>query len=283
MANILIAGCGDVGSRTGQYLAAAGHRVWGLRRQAAELPAPLQALAADLTDPTAMRDRLAGHTFDYVLFSAAAEEASENAYRRIYVDGLRHLLAALDSPPQLLLFCSSTSVYHQANGEWVDESSATQPLGFAGRCLLEAEALLVGRPASALRLSGIYGPGRGGRLLERVRNGAPCPRHPPLYSNRIHSEDAAAAIAHLMACAETGTAPPARLILSDHEPAPLHEVMDWLAGELGLPPCPHEGGTPPQRPRNSKRCHNAALLDTGYRLRYPNFRAGYGRLLEGGA
>ena len=240
MANVLIAGCGDVGTRAGQRLAAAGHRVWGLRQRALALPPPLRALVADLADPAALGRALAGLSFDHVLFSAAAGEGSERAYRRVYVDGLRHLLAALATAPRQLLFCSSTSVYHQADGEWVDEGSATEPSGFAGRCLLEAEALLAGRAASALRLSGIYGPGRG-RLLERVRNGAPCPRQPPLYANRIHSEDAAAAIAHLVARAEAGAVPPARLILSDSEPAPLREVVDWLAGALGVAPPPDSG------------------------------------------
>ncbi len=282
MANVLIAGCGDVGSRAGQRLAAVGHRLWGLRRRALALPAPLQTLAADLADPRALQRALDGLNFDYVLYSAAADEFSESAYRRIYVDGLRQLLAALEQPPRLLLFCSSTSVYHQADGEWVAEDSVTEPSGFSGRCMLEGEALLDGRAASVLRLSGIYGPGRTG-LLQRVRGGAPCPRQPPLYSNRIHSEDAAGAIAHLVARAEAGTAAPARLLLSDSEPAPLREVVDWLAGELGVAPPPDSGDADASssRPRGSKRCRNTALLATGYQLRYPSFREGYGELISG--
>ena len=93
------------------------------------------------------------------------------AYRRAYVEGLVNLLARLPTPGPRVIFTSSTSVYGQDDGSWVDEASPTLPPRETGRILLEAEAALSGsgRDFSILRLGGIYGPGRT-RLLETVRD-----------------------------------------------------------------------------------------------------------------
>mgnify|MGYP002400673341 CR=1 FL=1 len=85
--------------------------------------------------------------------------------RDVYVNGLGNVLAALP-PCDRFLYVSSTSVYGQADGSVVDETSPTEPLGDSGRTVLEAERLLQALLPSAigLRFAGIYGPGR---LLRR--------------------------------------------------------------------------------------------------------------------
>ena len=94
MSTILIAGCGDVGSRLGLQLVAQGHRVFGLRRNVAALPAELLPVAGDLAEvqpPTAWpREPL-----DQVVYATAATDHDEAGYRAAYVDGLRHLLGWL--------------------------------------------------------------------------------------------------------------------------------------------------------------------------------------------
>jgi nucleoside-diphosphate-sugar epimerase len=281
MERILIAGCGYVGTALGRRLAASDDEVWGLRRSPGGLPPEIRPLAADLGE----LDSLAGLPpgLDVVIYAASAAGPTDDAYRAAYVDGLANLIQALvagGQRPRRLLFTSSTAVYGQVGGEWVDEGSPTRPKAFSGRRLLEAEAVAAAAPfpAVVLRLAGIYGPGRTW-LIDAVRRGeARCDDGPPIYTNRIHRDDAAGALAHLIALPE-----PDPLYLGvDCEPAERCEVLRWLAARLGAPPPaigPAEtaGGGP--RRGGNKRCSNARLLASGYRFTYPSFRQGYGAML----
>lgn len=291
MARILIAGCGDVGTALGLILSAAGHTVWGLKRHPADLPTPLQPLAADLADPATLS--ALPPALDAVVYSAAAAGFSEAHYQAAYVAGVRNLLNALRQAgqrPQRLLFTSSTSVYAQHQGEWVDEDSPAEADGFSGRCLREGERLMwdSGWPAVVARFGGIYGPGRT-RLIDGIREGSATGfAGPPIYTNRIHRDDCARALAHLLAC----PAPEPLYIAVDDDPAPLNEVLDWLADQLKVPRPPRLA-QPPGKPgaeirrdsatrlRASKRCRNARLRASGFQFRYPSYREGYAKLLSG--
>lgn len=291
MARILIAGCGDVGTTLGQALGATGHEVWGLKRHPADLPSPIQPLAADLTDPATLT--ALPSNVDAVVYSAAAAGFSEAHYQAAYVDGVRNLLDALcqtGQPPKRLLFTSSTSVYAQHQGEWVDEDSAAEADGFSGRCIREGERLMwdSGWPAVAVRFGGIYGPGRT-RLIDSVREGsATVSDGRPLYTNRIHRDDCAGVLGHLLQIPE----PEPLYIAVDDDPAPLDEVLNWLADQLGIPQPPRvpqpslKPGAetrrdPAARMRASKRCCNARLRASGFQFRYPSYRDGYATLLSG--
>lgn len=277
-ARVLIAGCGYVGTALAQGLAGQGHAVWALRRGPANWPTGVDGIAADLTDPSALRDL--PPKLGYVFYTAAAPQRSDESYHQAYVVGLANLLAALEQQHQAVrrvLFTSSTAVYAQSSGEWVDERSATEPTEFAGLRMLEAEQLLRYCPFDhvVLRLGGIYGPGRT-RLIDQVRRGeAALSLGPPRYTNRIHRDDAAAALVHLM-----GLPQPDGLYLGvDHDPVDVSEVYRWLADALGLPP-PPIAAAPAERPAAAnKRCRNARLLATGFGFRYPTFREGYSALL----
>ena len=273
MASVLIAGCGYVGTSLGLELLAAGHRVWGLRRNPSQLPPGFTPIAADLcTSDLASLPR----DIDHVVYAASADDASEPAYVKAYVTGLQRLLRALAAPAlQRVFFISSTAVYGQMEGQWVDEDSETTPTYFSGVRMLEAERLLEGSgfPFTILRCSGIYGPGRT-RLIESLRQGTATSS--PRFTNRIHRDDIVGAILHLLGSSE---APP-RLLLSDDEPAPEHEVHSYLARLLGVPEPPRSpaSDTGPQR-GGLKRCRNTRLKATGYRLRYPTYREGYAAML----
>jgi nucleoside-diphosphate-sugar epimerase len=292
MARILIAGCGDVGATLGQRLGAAGHEVWGLKRRPADLPSGIQPLAADLTDPATLNTL--PPALDAVVYSAAAVGFSEAAYQAAYVAGVRNLLDALGQAgqrPRRLLFTSSTSVYAQHQGEWVDEDSPAQADGFSGRCIRAGEQLLWDSPwpAVAVRFGGIYGPGRT-RLIDSVREGtATRPGGPPLYTNRIHRDDCARVLEHLLLL----PAPAPLYLAVDDDPAPLGEVLCWLATQLGLPEPPLAAnpplkpgaagtGDPALRMRASKRCRNGRLCASGFQFRYPSYRDGYAALLRDG-
>ncbi|MGX1162216.1 nucleoside-diphosphate-sugar epimerase [Arthrobacter sp. SLBN-100] len=278
---ILLAGCGDLGTEAGLRFAAQGHRVVGWRRSPAQLPAVIEGVAADLSAanlPPVPADTIA------VVIAVAADSPSEDAYRAAYVRGVTNVLDALERDgvtPARVLFVSSTAVYGDAGGGWVDEDTPPAPGGFSGRILMEAEELLrkrlEGTPTTAvsLRLGGIYGPGRT-RLIEQVRSGSAVIPEDIRYTNRIHRDDAAGAIVHLA----TMTAAPAPAYIGvDDNPADLGSVLRFLAQEMGLvePPVGEAG---PSRGGN-KRCRNDLLRSTGFGFAFPSFSEGYRDVLAG--
>ena len=275
MASILIAGCGDVGCRLGLRLAAAGHQVWGLKRNPSTLPSAIHPLAADLSVADSLT--VMSRHYDYVFYTAAAGGFSEARYRAAYYDGVVNLLAALRIKPKRLLFTSSTSVYGQTNGAWVDETSPAESASFAGSILRQAEQFIWNGPCAAtvVRFAGIYGPGRT-RLIDSVRNRT---AHyvEGVYGNRIHSDDCAAVLAHIMTLAQ----PEPLYIGVDDAPVLQSEVLAWLAKRLSVPaPTQTEAAdTLESRQRSNKRCRNTRLKASGFNFHYPSYREGYAELL----
>jgi nucleoside-diphosphate-sugar epimerase len=278
---ILLAGCGDLGTEAGLRFAAIGHRVVGWRRSPAKLPPAIEGVAADLSAPNL--PRIPADT-TAVVIAVAADSPSEEAYRDAYLGAVDHVLDALvrdGVAPERVLFVSSTAVHGDADGGWVDETTPPNPGGFSGRILMEAEdrlrARLTGTATAAvsLRLGGIYGPGRT-RLIDQVKTGAAVVPHDIRYTNRIHRDDAAAAIVQL--CTMPTDPAPAYLGVDD-DPADLGSVLRFLAGELGLAE-PPVGDAGPARGGN-KRCRNSLLRSAGLDLTFPSFREGYRSVLAG--
>lgn len=281
---ILIAGCGDVGGELGRRLHADGHQVWGLRRRSGGLPEGIEPVTADLKRPRTLE--WLPPDLDAVVYTASADSRTEASYRAAYLDGFDNLLKALvtlGQTPGQVLFVSSTAVYGQTDGEWVDESSATEPASFSGKILLESEqrALDGPFPATVVRLSGIYGPGRR-RLINLVDSGMARldPESRPVYTNRIHRDDCAGMMHHLLQRRWNGETLDTLYLGVDHEPVPKRQVLSWIAEQLGVGR-PTEGSDKgPGRLRGgNKRCRNTRLLATGYQFSYPTFREGYGEML----
>ncbi|RON76422.1 NAD(P)-dependent oxidoreductase [Pseudomonas chlororaphis] len=279
--SVLIAGCGDVGSRLAKQLLAENWQVYGLRRTVSQLPEGVIGVAGDLFSeqcPSAWPTT----PLDYLVYSAAATEHDEAGYRAAYVEGLTHVLGWLKQngqSPKRLLFVSSSSVYGQKNGEWIDETSPAQADGYSGRLMLEAEqvALQSGIPASLVRLTGIYGPGREW-LLNQVRQGYRVAIDPPLYGNRIHADDAAGLLAFLLQADRRGVVLEDCYIGVDDAPVPLAEVVGWLREYLGVTEWADSSSV---RRSGSKRCSNARARALGWAPRYPSFREGYAQIIEG--
>ncbi|HEY8155605.1 MAG TPA: SDR family oxidoreductase [Myxococcota bacterium] len=280
MHRCLIAGCGYVGAALGSLLSSQGHTVYGLRRHALRLPAGVEPFEADLGVPASLA-RLPG-ALDFVFYLASPGGAEDALYRGAYVDGLRNLQEALarqGQRPRRVLFASSTAVYGQHDSEWVDENSPAEPVDFRGQRLLEAEQLLASGPSPgvAVRFGGIYGPRRSG-LVAQVRAGRAVVRPgPPHYTNRIHRDDCAGVLRHLMQL----EALEAVYLGVDCEPADEAAVLRWLAGALGAaePRLGAEGERHGRERRASKRCRNDRLLASGYRFLHPTFREGYRAIL----
>jgi nucleoside-diphosphate-sugar epimerase len=271
---ILLAGCGDLGLRVASRLLAQGAEVWALRRRPPQSSSAIHWLAADLAVPDSLRTLPQGITA--AVFAPTPAARTPAAYHAVFVDGLRHLLAALDTQAlRRVLLVSSSAVYGEHAGGWVDETTVPAPPGFNGELLLEAERWLAAQavPSVILRLAGLYGPGRL-QLLERLRAGQlSVPRQTPHWANRLHIDDAAAATVHLLALPD-----PAPLYLGvDDTPLPLHALYDHLASLIGAP-------TPPAGPApagiGSKRLSNTRLRASGFVPQWPDARDGYAALLD---
>lgn len=277
--SVLIAGCGDVGSRLANQLLPLGWVVHGLRRNISRLPEGVKGVAGDLFDST-MPIAWPDTQLDYLVYCATPSERDETGYRAAYVKGLQrvlHWLTERGQQPKRIFFVSSSSVYGQQNGEWVDETSPTDGSTFSGRVMLEAEqvALNSGLPASIVRLTGIYGPGRSD-LSSRVRQGYSVAIDPPLFGNRIHSDDAAGLLAYLLAADARGVALEDYYIGVDDAPAPLAEVVQWMREYLGVTQWAENASL---RRSGSKRCSNKRARALGWVPRYPTYKEGYEALL----
>ncbi|MBT8765945.1 SDR family oxidoreductase [Metapseudomonas boanensis] len=279
-ASLLIAGCGDVGGRLARQMLQARWTVHGLRRQVGALPAGVLPVPADLQQAECPSAWPTGQ-LDYLVYCAAAGQSDEPGYRAAYVEGLRHVLdwlAQRGQRPRRLVFVSSSGVYGQQDGEWIDEDSPAEAGRFSGRIMREAEQLALesGIPATVVRLTGIYGPGREW-LLKQVQMGYRVVSEPPLYANRIHAEDAAGLVAFLLQADASGEALADCYLGVDDEPAPLHEVVGWLREQLGVSGWAEESTV---RRSGSKRCSNARARALGWVPHYPSYREGYSELLK---
>ena len=282
--SVLIVGCGDLGIRTGTRLPEAGWSVIGIRRDIAQLPKGITGHRADYTQPGSL-GFVAGLQPDYVLLTLTPVDRSVEGYEAGFHVAMANLLDGLGHHrPRHIIMSSSTRVFAETCGGWVDEDSPltetdplAQPIIAAERALLDS-----GHSASVVRFAGIYG-SPGGRLVSRISRGELCSPEPVIYSNRIHREDCAGFLHHLILQKQGGDTPAPLYIGSDDLPASRYEVESWLARKLGVAvsvevaPAALAGGH--NRPGH-RRCRNGALHASGYRLEYPDYRSGYSALLE---
>ncbi|HEX5755933.1 MAG TPA: NAD-dependent epimerase/dehydratase family protein [Arenimonas sp.] len=260
----LIAGAGDVGQRVARLRADCGDDVLTLRRREVGGAPGQRALQADLASGRGL-DQLP-RQIERVVFCAAPDERGEAAYRALYRDGLLRLLDRIDCPRWL--FVSSTAVYGEDAGKWVDETTPANPPQFNGRVLREAEACLAPHPGAViLRCSGLYGPGREA-MLRRAREPVAGRPH---WTNRLHVDDAAAAISHLLDLPR-----PQRLYIgSDDQPVREAELLDWLRARMDLPVQGMIAGA-----ETGRRLRNSVLRGSGWKPACPDFRAGYAALTD---
>lgn len=274
MANILIVGCGEVGYRVGLVLHERGHRVTGLKRRPLTIDSPFPIIAADIRQASTLS--VLSTDFDLVLFIVSAASRQADEYQALYQIGLNHVLAhfasARRSPRWIMV--SSTSVYGQDRGEWVDEESPTEPKIVTAQLLAAAEQRIWQADAShcVVRFSGIYGPGRDW-LLRRAALGESIQQQPPYYTNRIHQDDCVAVLLFLIEKQLAGARLQSCYLASDDDPASLWDVMNWIARQYYYPP-PTALSVLADASQN-KRCRNERLHALGYRFLFPSYRNGY--------
>jgi nucleoside-diphosphate-sugar epimerase len=189
--------------------------------------------------------------------------------------------------PRWVGYLSTTGVYGDRQGGWVDEASPLAPVNDRGRARVAAERAWRdgGLPVEVFRLAGIYGPGRS--ALDRLRAGrAQRVVKPGQVFSRIQVEDVAGALAASIAAPRPG----AIWNVADDEPAPPQDVIAFAAELLGLPAPPEVAFdaaelTPMARSfyAESKRVSNRRLRqELGLALRHPDYRAGLRAILAAG-
>lgn len=216
--------------------------------------------------------------FDW-LFQFAPPPASGDADPRTEA-----LLAALRRPPRRLVYLSTSGVYGDCGGRWIDETAPLAPKSARGLRRLAAERAVLAYAARSgcepliLRVPGIYGPGR--LPLERLRSGAPVLRADEApFTNRIHADDLAAAAYRVAAQG----APGAAYNVSDGQPTSMTDYFLRCARLLGLPE-PRQVTLAEARQsfspmlmsflEESKRLDTAALRALGWRPAYADLEAG---------
>lgn len=277
MARILIVGAGDIGGHLAEKLVQDGHQVWGMRRSDKAIGDGVELLRADVADPETLLDL--PEQIDIVVYSVASPVFSKEGYHTYYSKGLRNILRVVrPMNPKRVFFLSSSSVYHQMNAEWVDENSETTPTSFAGKELLAAEQILQKDKlaGTAVRLTGVYGPGRY-RMIEQAKQGGHCDPEPSVWTNRIHRDDCVGVLQMLIAQALADKPLDDVYLATDDEPAPLFDVLEWMKDRIGDVDDDHD--VPEATRRANRRCSNKRLKDLGYEFQHSNYRDGYDKLL----
>ena len=274
---VLIVGCGDLGAELAHQLQAQGLAPIGLRRSLV-VNSKFACIQADITQPDSLAN-LSKLNPDFVVYCVAATAQTDENYCLHYVEGLRHVLKALDGATNLkhVFFVSSTRMYGQVTDDLLDENTAPQDMDFGGQRLLEAESLLMQAGKAwghtALRLTGIYGPGRN-RMLTLAASPASWPTQ-NTWTNRIHRDDAAAFIVHLIQRLISGKQVEDCYVVTDSCPVSQYEVLQWIAQQKGT-------NLDNRIPEviGGKRMSNQRMLATGFKMQYPDYKTGYSAMLD---
>ena len=267
--HILYAGAGEIATQCAFLLHDKAQQQWALRRSTPDHhDSPLSCLQADLTMPRTL-NRLP-ESISHVLYTATPSARSPEAYDEVYRLGLNNLLDALDlTTLQRFVFVSSTAVYGHST-ELVDENSPTDATRFNAQALLDAEQRVLnalGDKAVILRLSGIYGPTRTALMRRLMKDSVHVAASAGNWANRIHSDDAASACAHLLQL----THPQSIYIGTDDTPLEIATLYESVAALIGAPaPIPDV-----KAPATGKRLSNQRLKNSGWQPKWPDTLAGY--------
>jgi len=269
VAKVLIAGCGFVGLTTARLFAQEAWEVTGCTHSsesAAKLAGEsFPVLACDLAERSAVEALASIGPVNAVIHCASSGRGGAEQYRRVYLEGARHLAAVF--PNATLLFTSSTSVYAQTDGGWVNEESAAEPDRETGRLLRETEKFVISQNGIVTRLAGIYGPGRSVLLRKFFDGTATIEGDGTKWINQTHRDDIATALVQLVSTGARGI-----FNVNDDRPLAQRDLYAWLA-ERFQRPLPPSGPIDLNRKRGwtNKRVSNAKLRAIGWKPRFPSF------------
>ena len=265
----MVIGFGDLARRLVPKLSGVAE-IFGVSRRPELLPEGVKAVFGDYTQ----RDTLgavASLTPDVVIFTPVPASRDLEGYRLGYAEAARNICeAGVLTHAERAIFVSSTRVYAENAGGWVTEDSPLAGGDPYVDALLDGEASFRRHATTTvLRPSGLYD-GAAPVMLKPVIDGLKSQLGAG-YTNRIHREDVAGVLAHLIELQIKGTRIPSTLSLNDNEPVKTADLEAWCFEQLGREPT----GERRNQPRGNRRISNAKLLATGFQLSYPTFREGY--------
>jgi nucleoside-diphosphate-sugar epimerase len=294
MTTVAILGCGYVGIELGARLVDNDYfeRVLGVRRSDAGVTAMRDAGIEPIQGDMTNQETLASlRPVDVVVFAASSDGRGASAARGTYMDGQRAVIEQVsgwDDPPDRYIYTSSTGVYGDHDGEWVNEETPLDPRTERQQVLTDAESVALeetqehGIDGTVARFAGLYGPER--FRLDRYLEG-------PVTEgilNLIHRNDAAGALECLI---QANVARDEVVLVVDDEPVSKWDLAEWLATQCDRQPAPIQtiaerledeslSAGARQRIRSNKRCDNEKLRSLGYEFEYPTFRDGYRQAIE---
>ncbi|MEM9940091.1 MAG: SDR family oxidoreductase [Planctomycetota bacterium] len=279
----LIFGCGYLGRRVAEHWKNLGDSVHACTRNSATADQfegnGLLPIVADITDRSSLTDLPEA---DSVLFSVGMDRSRYDDIRDVYVKGLQNVLDSLHRNIKQFIYISSTGVYGNFDGQWVDESAVTEPRRDGGKACLEAEQLLQTSWLSdrlvILRFSGIYGPGRiptqatiASKNWDRLSGQG--------YLNLIQVDDGAKSVALIANQPKFET-----FHISDGNPVIRKTYYDEVAKLLGSEPIPwtNETADPTKRGAVNKRISNAKFVShyPNFNFDFPDYRTGLRHAME---
>ena len=255
----LIIGCGYVGSALAIHWAAEGHELT-VTTTSPERVSELEKIAAaavvfDSTNPDGLEALVAGK--DVIVVCVAPKRGRQ--HQDTYVPTAQALAAVMDD--QHLIYTSSTSVYSEEEGAWVNESSGLKP---DSESLVQTEKIIGELPHSCiLRLSGIYGPGREIARRTRFFSGKEVAGSGDKLTNHIHRDDIVRAIAWAASTRATGI----YNVSNDSHPTRA-ELYGRLCEEQGIP-LPRWDSSQPAKRSGDKRISNEKIKSEGFTFAHP--------------
>jgi nucleoside-diphosphate-sugar epimerase len=278
----LVFGGGYLGLRVARQWRQAGRDVAVVtrsRKRALELEAAgFRPVVADITEQESLAAIDSMSQIATVLFAIGFDAAAGKSRRQVHIDGLQNVTRALPATVRRFIYISTTSVYGQHDGSWVDEDSPCAPVGESGAVFVEAEKIVQSSWLSdrsfILRMAGLYGPGRipnrGGLIA-----GKPFSVSPDAYLNLIHVDDAACVVQSI----DEHAMPPRTYLVSDGHPVIRRDYYAEAARLLGAPSPMFDDQSPrpplTSRGATNKRINTARLLaEIPIAIQFPTYREG---------
>lgn len=286
----LIFGCGYLGCRVAELWRQQGDDVSVVTRNEDRAEAfaqqGYQSIVADVTRPDSLKNLPIADT---VLFAVGYDRSSGASISIVYAEGVKNVLAAMPRGSGNFIYISTTGVYGSAGGDWVDETTSPAPQREGGRASLTAEQMLashpLGKSSVALRLAGIYGPGRI-PYIDRLRASEPIAAPSDGWLNLVHVDDGASIVLSIEQwLARTTADGPHLFCVSDGNPVVRANYYREVARLIGADPptftSPDPTSPAAERARVSRRISNEKLLKTAkVKFKFPTYREGLQSILS---
>lgn len=277
---VLIIGCGYVGQSVGASLVSGGHSVYGIVRRNTEAleSSGIKPIVGDATIESFWDDM--AQDFDWVINTISSNRGDTEVYKRVYLDTSKRIIHWLhNTGTKKYVYTSSSSVLGYKDGSIVDENTPQNPLNEKASILVETEQKLVEAvnehsiPIVIVRLSGIYGPGRGFLFKQFVNGEATFDSENDRYINMIHRDDAASGI---IAACKSGV--PGHIYhITDSKPVLQSEFFTHLSQKLSLP-MPEKAPkarTSKRAPTNKRISNKKTTQELSWMPEYPTYVEGY--------